>query len=81
MPARSLSAQKIRNIITLNAHSRSSYRELSRLSDVASSTVGKYLSAFAHQFHSQTPGACLTKSLNGFYCHLEPSKAATGTGC
>src|SRR5215831_18876846 len=47
MPARSLSAQKIRNIITLNAHSRSSYRKLSRLFDVASSTVGKYLSAFA----------------------------------
>jgi hypothetical protein len=40
MPARSLSAQKIRNIITLNVHSRSSYRELSRLFDVASSTAG-----------------------------------------
>lgn len=46
MPARTLSAHKIRNIITLHALSGPSYRELSRLFDVSSSTVGKYLSAF-----------------------------------
>jgi transposase len=45
MPARALSAHKVRNIITLHALSRPSYRELSRLFDVSSSTVGKYLSA------------------------------------
>jgi hypothetical protein len=46
MPARTLSARKIRNIITLHPLCGPSYRELSRLFDVSSSTVGKYLSAF-----------------------------------
>ena len=46
MPARTVSAQKIRNVITLHALSDPSYRELSRLFDVSPSTVGKYLLAF-----------------------------------
>lgn len=46
MPATTLSARKIRDIITLHALSHPSYRELSRLFDVSSSTVGKYVSAF-----------------------------------
>src|SRR5215472_8451994 len=46
MPARTPSAQTIRNIITLHALTRLSYRALSRLSDVSKTTVGKYLSAF-----------------------------------
>ena len=46
MPARTPSAQTIRNIITLRALTRLSYRQLSRLSDVPKTTVGKYLSAF-----------------------------------
>src|SRR5262245_17394867 len=46
MPARALSANKIRNIITLHALSHLSHRELSRLFDVSPSTARKYLSAF-----------------------------------
>jgi len=46
MPTRTPSAQTIRNIITLHALTRLSYRQLSRLSDVSKTTVGKYLSAF-----------------------------------
>src|SRR5215475_12044768 len=46
MPPRTPSAQTIREIITLHALTRLSYRQLSRLSDVSKTTVGKYLSAF-----------------------------------
>ncbi len=46
MPARTLSAQSIRNVITLHDLSHLSYRELSKLLHISSTTVGKYLSAF-----------------------------------
>jgi DNA-directed RNA polymerase specialized sigma24 family protein len=46
MPTKPLSANKIRNIIALHWVSRLSYRELSKVFNVSSSTVGKYLSAF-----------------------------------
>src|SRR5262245_20605923 len=48
MPARTLSPQKIRNIITLNALCDTSHRELSRTFGASASTVAKYLSAFEH---------------------------------
>ena len=46
MPTKPLSATKIRTIIALHWVSRLSYRELSKVFNVSSSTVGKYLSAF-----------------------------------
>ena len=46
MPTKPLSATKIRTIIALYWVSRLSYRELSKVFNVSSSTVGKYLSAF-----------------------------------
>src|SRR5215831_20289376 len=46
MPTKAVPAQTIRNIITLRGISHLSYRELSRLFNVSSSTVGKYLYSF-----------------------------------
>src|SRR5215831_14265609 len=46
MPTKPLSANKLRNIIALHAVSRLSHRQISRVFNVSSSTVGKYLSAF-----------------------------------
>ena len=60
MPARTVSAQKIRNVITLHALSDPSYRELSRLFDVSSTTVGKYLLAFERSALSLANTRCLS---------------------
>ena len=60
MPARTVSAQKIRNVITLHALSDPSYRELSRLFDVSPSTVGKYLLAFERSPLSLAKTRCLS---------------------
>src|SRR5262245_46851192 len=46
MPAKSLPAQIIRNIITQRSISRLSYRELSALFDASHTSVGTYLRAF-----------------------------------
>src|SRR5262245_3880137 len=46
MPAKSLPAQIIRNIITQRSISRLSYRELSALLDASHTSVGTYLRAF-----------------------------------
>lgn len=46
MPAKSLPAQTIRNIITLRSLSHLSYRKLSALFDASHSSVEKYLRAF-----------------------------------
>jgi hypothetical protein len=48
MPAKTLSVQKIRNIIILDAVSKPSLRELARVFRISKSSVGKYLAAFNH---------------------------------
>jgi hypothetical protein len=80
MPDRTLSAQTIRNIITLHALSHLSYRELSRLLHIAPSTVGKYLSAFERSSlsHAKTRGL----SDEGLVDLLSPApvRSTAGTG-
>ena len=67
-----ISANKIRNIIALHWVSRLSYRELSKVFNVSSSTVAKYLSAFDRSAISLAETRLLTdQALRSCYVHLD----------
>jgi len=73
MPTKSLSANKIRNIIALHWVSRLSNRELSKVFNVSSSTVGKYLSAFDRSALLPAETRLLTdQALRELLCPLRP---------
>jgi len=73
MPTKPLSATKIRTIIALHWVSRLSYRELSKVFNVSSSTVGKYLSAFDRSGISLAQTRLLTdQALRELLCPSRP---------
>jgi len=68
-----ISANKIRNIIALHWVSRLSYRELSKVFNVPSSTVAKYLSAFDRSAISLAETRLLTdQALRELLCPPRP---------
>jgi len=68
-----ISANKIRNIIALHWVSRLSYRELSKVFNVSSSTVAKYLSAFDRSAISLAETRLLTdQALRELLCPPRP---------
>jgi hypothetical protein len=76
MPTKPLSASKLRNIIALHVASRLSYRDLSRVFNVSSGTVGKCIAAFERSWLSLAKARRLTdRALR------EPSKEACTFRC